>query len=761
MSLSEHPDYQDELKRLMFTKNYIESIIIATETSKENYREKLSEAFQDLDWLDSSLSYTNILTNAQFMERSAEEVRNLKKIRPKPYFARINFKHDDRQQEEILYIGKASVFDRESQQPIIVDWRSPIANVYYDGRLGHVEYKAEGEMYEGFLSLKRQYEIVEGTLQSYRDVDLTTNDELLQDSLAKSSDNRLSEIVSTIQAEQNDIIRADLNRPIIVQGAAGSGKTTIALHRISYFIYTLGQEFNPENMMVIAPNRLFIDYISDVLPELGVDRIRQTTYVDYVQQVIGKKIKVIPQEKKLVAIVEEDQTTVETIKWVTKFKGSFQYQQMIERYMKEVQTSFYPNEDFAVEKFRLMTARKVKHLFLNEYNYLPYYRRVERIKNVLQGDVRRKKKQMLHKVQALYEHKLDVALSIKEPLKRRVKVSSCMDEKETRVSQLNKEIRSAVTNYMKKFPKQPLLEYYREFFNPKTFTRLSEGVLTKHELDTFLNYQENLLKRNHFEVEDLAALLYLHHFLFGITPDLKARNVVIDEAQDYSYFQFSALKALLGTDMFTIVGDLAQGIHAYRGMTDWDVLVKKVFPRANYVTMQKSYRTTVEIMKSANEILDLMEEDVPKVEPVVRHGEKPLFIHVQDTQDIVQSIVNKIQKDQEDHCKNFAIITKTERDARELHKAFKHYNLLETNLLVEMDSMESAKVVIVPSYIAKGLEFDSVFIVSLDDCYTLTDVDIKLLYVAMTRPLHRLTLVAKNKQDLLLNLVEEELIDFQ
>ncbi|WP_246941625.1 RNA polymerase recycling motor HelD [Bacillus pinisoli] len=759
MSLTEHPDYQKEVKRLLFTRNYIESIIIATESSKENYREKITEAFEDLDWMDSSLNYTNILTNAQFLQRSAEEVRNLKKIRPKPYFARINFKHQDRQDEEILYIGKASVFDRETQEPIIVDWRSPIANVYYDGRLGQVEYLAEGETYEGYLSLKRQYEIEEGTLVSYRDVDLTTNDELLQDSLAKSSDNRLSEIVSTIQGEQNEIIRADLNRPIIVQGAAGSGKTTIALHRISYFIYTLGQEFDPEKMMVIAPNRLFIDYISEVLPELGVDQIRQTTYIDYVQQCVGKKIKVIPQEKKLVAMVQSDKETVEKIKWISEFKGSFQYQKMLDQYMNDVKSSFYPTADFSVEKFRLMTAKKLTYLFQREYHYLPYYRRLDRIKQVLQGDVRRKKKQMLHKVESIYEHKLDVALSIKNPLKRRITVSSCMDEKEVRLVQLNKEIRTAVTSFMKHYPKKTLFDYYQEFFQPENFLALSKGILSDEQALEFLDYQSQYLQKNTYEMEDLASLLYLQHYLYGVNPELKAKNIVIDEAQDYSYFQFSALKALLGTDMFTIVGDLAQGIHSYRGMTDWNELVTKVFPRANYKLLQKSYRTTVEIMEAANVILGLMPESIPKVEPVVRHGQKPLFIQVVDKLSMVESIVEKINEQLLENNKTFAIITKSERDAKALHVEFNKRGQVETSLLVGIETMETSKVVIVPSYIAKGLEFDSVFVVSVEDPFTETDVDIKLLYVAMTRPLHRLTLLAKEKKNLLINWIDNELID--
>ncbi len=759
MSISDHPEFYNERERLKFTKNYIETIIIATESTKETYREKISEAFQDLDWLESSLGYTNVLTNSQIMERTAEEVRNLKKIRSKPYFARVNFKQNDRSIEELLYIGKASVFDRESQQPIIVDWRSPIANVYYDGRLGLVEYEAEGEVYEGYLSLKRQYEIEDGFLQSFRDVDLTTNDELLQESLAKSSDNRLTEIVSTIQAEQNQIIRADLNRPIIVQGAAGSGKTTIALHRISYFIYTLGHNFNPENMMIIAPNRLFIDYISEVLPELGVDRIRQTTYIDYVQDCIKKRIKVIPQEKKLMELVQANEQNSQRIKWISTFKGSLQYQQLLQEYMKEIENTFYPSQDFTVEKFRLMTARKIQNLFENEYNYLPYYRRLDRIKKILQGDVKRKKSQILHKVQSIFDHKLDKALAVKDPLKRRVVVSTCMDDKSLRLSNVEKEIRVSVNQYMKNFPKISLLDYYDDFFNSDRFSRLAKGVLTPFEVNEFLAYQATLQQKKQFEIEDLAALLYLQHYLYGVDPELKAKNIVIDEAQDYSYFQFYALKSLLGTDMFTIVGDLAQGIHAYRGMNDWKVLVDNIFPRANYVTLQKSYRTTVEIMNVANEILKLMGEDIPKVEPVVRHGCKPAYIQCETWSALVENTSKLILSQKQENMKTFAIITKTEKEAKVLDSLFQQDKTIETKLLIGMEGMTKEHVVITPSYIAKGLEFDSVFVVSMDDTYTVNDVDVKLLYVGMTRPLHKLTLLSRTREHLLLDFVKSNLVE--
>src|SRR5690606_13492366 len=312
-------DFKLEVERLDFTKKYMDIVIQASESTEENFRENLKGALDGVDFKDSSLSYLNMLTNSTLFRRTHEEVRSLKKNRNKPYFARINFTQKETGKEEILYFGKVSLFDKETQQPIIVDWRSPIANLYYDGRLGDVSYEAEGEEYKGYLSLKRQYIIEDGELEEIRDVDLTTTDELLQKSSSESASNRLTDIVSTIQEEQNNIIRADLNKPIIVQGAAGSGKTTIALHRISYFIYTYADYFSPDQLMILAPNRLFIDYISEVLPELGVDNILQTTFVDFVKKCLGKPIKLTKPEEKLLGFIHDEFQNPEMIKWISAF----------------------------------------------------------------------------------------------------------------------------------------------------------------------------------------------------------------------------------------------------------------------------------------------------------------------------------------------------------------------------------------------------------------------------------------------------------
>lgn len=762
----QHPDFQEEVERLTFTKKYMEMVIQASELDEETFKKNAKESLEGIDLKDSSLSYLNMSMNANLLQRTQEEIRNLKKIYNKPYFARINFLRDGKEVEEILYFGKASLFDRETQDPIIVDWRSPIANLYYDGRLGEVNYEAEGECYEGNLSLKRQYIIEDGELQEIRDVDLTTTDELLQESLAGSSSNRLTDIVTTIQEEQNRIIRADLNKPIIVQGAAGSGKTTIALHRISYFIYTYAEQFRPEQLMILAPNNLFIDYISDVLPELGVDRILQTTLIDYVKGCIGKKVQLVPPSEKLSKFIDGSLNNAEMVQWISSFKGSLELKDIINRYLEDVLQSIVPRGDFYLSKFKLYSGERVEKLIVEQYNYLPYYRRLEKVGEVLKNIVRTEKKILLQKVDKFYEDKIEEALfKLKlDPAKRKSYVTKAMDKKDELMEEIQKESRTAVRAYLKQVAKHDLYHYFDELFTSRSvLKKYASDILDDYQINFFCDYQGKLRTKRKFEVEDLASLLYLQHHLFGVPKELRARNVVIDEAQDYSYFQLYALKSALNTDMFTIVGDLAQGIHSYRGINDWHLVKEEIFPRATYTTLQKSYRTTVEIMQVANEVLALLPLDLPKVEPVVRHGTRPVFYEWANEAVAVELVLAEISRLYDDGMKTIAIIGKTEKESVKLEKLMSKYGngVYNTQLLRENEEINQEDVVIVHSQLAKGLEFDAVLLWSVDEVYSLNEIELKLLYVAMTRPLHRLTLFGHSPSVFLLEQVGEGLVEYK
>jgi DNA helicase II / ATP-dependent DNA helicase PcrA len=760
-SVREHKDYQSEIERLEFTKEYIKSVLEQSKGNKEQFVENLKEAFADLDTSDSSLSYMTLLTNAQYLELAESELERLASVLGKPYFSRINFTSSGDDNEEILYIGKASLFDRVNQIPIIVDWRSPIANVYYDGRLGDVTYDAYGETQSGYLSLKRQYEIEDGLLKEIRDIDLTTHDELLQKSLSGKADNRLTEIVATIQNEQNDVIRASLKHPIIVQGAAGSGKTTIALHRISYFLYSSGYRFPPEKLMILAPNRLFIDYISAVLPDLGVNKIKQTTYVDFMRSCLGKKIKLIAPNSKLMTLLKGEAKS-KWLQWMSGYKGSLNFKDCIDAYLKEIEYNLAPSKDFIIEKSLLMRGQKINRLFLTEFQYLPIYSRLDKIKNLLANDLRIKKSIILSKINSKYDEALEKALysTRLDSDKRREKVVSIMDLKEKRLSTVEHESKVAVKNYMEPFVKKDIFALYKELMTSPELLKKYSRTLSEIECKKLSQYCQRIFDKKAFELEDLAPLFYMKAKLEGIDEKYKMKSVFIDEAQDYSYFQFAAMKEGFETDLFTIVGDLAQGIHSYRGINSWEPLVTDIFPSANYHALQKSYRTTVEIMHLANDILSIMDKDLPIVQPVIRHGDKPHFTKIDPSnlQQVRVTLEHDIHLLKEDELNSIAIIGRTDSECLRIHKMLENSHL-PIQLLEEKQDMKKGSVVILPTYLSKGLEFDAVLIVCLEESYSAVELDIKLLYVAMTRPMHRLYLYALQPSQLLLEKVNTSHFD--
>jgi DNA helicase-2/ATP-dependent DNA helicase PcrA len=755
VSNQDHIEYEEEVQRLAATTRYIEAILKAAETTKQDYKGNIKEAMVDLDWVDSSLSYINVLTNAKFLKMTERQVDQLNAIKDRPYFARMDFQAKNQPESTRYYIGKTSLYEKDDQEPIIVDWRSPIANLYYDGRLGEISYEAEGKTYQGNLSLKRQYKIEEGKLQDYRDIDITTRDELLQESLAGRADSRLTEIVSTIQTEQNQVIRAAMRRPLIVQGVAGSGKTTIALHRMAYLIYTYAQHFTPDQLMILAPNRLFLDYIGDVLPELGVDLVKQTTFVDFVQSSINKVYRVEPTDHKLLALINKnDNEKNALIKWASAYKGSITFKQVIDAYLQELEDGMIPDEDFKLGKKAIVyPASKIKQLFQKEYRYLPFLKRLDKIKKVLAAQLKTKKKNLLKDIEETYDQKIDSAMyGIRDPDQRRPKVVMLMDKKERILNNVKKQSRIAVNQYMKQFKKEKLMAYYEELLKPETFNRLAEPSLEPDRLRFLCEDSKQRFRNKRVEFEDLAPLLYLQYHLFGLKENENIQNVVIDEAQDYSPFQIFALKHVLETNAFTILGDLSQGIHGYRGTNDWQEIIRDVFPKANYMTLNQSYRTTVEIMELANEVLKLSntpEEVLAK--PVVRHGKKPSFSQFNNERQLIHALEEKIQDIRNDGGPSIAIIAKTDNECLQVRELLKKYHGHDVAILNHDQEIAIKEPVIVPAYLTKGLEFDAVITVNMNEAYTTDELDLKLLYVVFTRAMHRLEMLAMDPAMVLLD----------
>ncbi|MCI0183797.1 RNA polymerase recycling motor HelD [Sulfoacidibacillus ferrooxidans] len=744
MAATEHPDYEIEKNWLAYTRTYIDQVMRDSEKHTEKYKANIKEAMAELDDLDSSQSYINILTNTQFLHVSEQSFRQLSKVHDRPYFCRIDFIPESENQFQKLYIGKTSLFRLEDFAPIIVDWRSPIASVYYDGRIGSVSYETpHGEMH-GELLLKRQYTIEKGVLLEIRDIDITTRDELLQASLSASSDSRLTDIIATIQAEQNKMIRADIDRPLIVQGVAGSGKTTIALHRIAYFIYTYAERFSPNEFMILAPNKLFLRFISEVLPELGVEDVKQTTFIDFMWECIGKKYKLIDPNEKLLYLLQEGRQGVEldkvwALQWSATFKGSPAFRELIDDYLQHIEQQFIPNGNLRLGQYVIYTEAEVKDLFVHQYQYLPMYQRIEKIKRVLSAHLKSKSKIIIRKTAKNYEDQIEDALDqIMDPKERHETVVRLMDERDEVLADLQLQVKVIVKKYMVGMPKLDVYRHYIECI--RYVSGIEHKEVERGSIRWMLQDTLQRLEKKQIEIEDSAALLYLQQHLYGV-KHVHIKTVVIDEAQDFSIFQLIVLKEIIHTELFTILGDLSQGIHSYRSLHHWDEVIKYVFPRANYLQLEQSYRTTIEIMHFANAVISLGRlHGQALATSVVRHGPLPEVQSCVDIRSLVHMIQDEVVRIHEEGMKSIAVIAKTPDECQKVKREFECMGNLSTIVLGEDEAMQPNCIAIVPVHIAKGLEFDAVFIVTVDEQFVANDIDSKLLYVACTRALHRLFL---------------------
>ena len=719
-------------------------------------KEKLKQVCKQLDTEEKELENNLAKTDASYEKDSYvkahlvylghKKIMDLRKIKSKPYFARIDFKADGEEKEQ-LYIGKLSILDSKEQKPIIIDWRAPISNLYYDGRIGRSHYKSPGGNVEGEISLKRQYFIENQELEKYSDIDLKTNDQLLQVALEEKADDRLKNIVATIQGEQNNIIRADMNKALIVQGVAGSGKTTIALHRIAYLIYNWDKEFDPDNFMIIAPNKFFLNYISNVLPDLGVENVKQYTFEDLAYEIIGKKLKISDSNEKLVTIVNKEfddinHGDVDTIIAESKLKSSIEFKNVVDGYLKMLEENYLPKEDFILENVRIMRYENIQKLFIETYKDLDFERRINEVKKHIFSKIKNNKDVIEKTIISKRSFKINKMLkddSLTEEEKRQKRIE-IFEESEDVLKKLDKDNMNIVNFYFNKIIKKDCVELYKDFIENYVFDHVDNEIIGSYLVR---NTMKNLTN-NEITFEDLAPIIYIHYKVYGTKVKKALRHVIVDEAQDYGEFQFSVLKTILKSNSMTILGDIAQGVHSYRGIENWKKFMDVEFPEGDaiYTTLEKTYRTTKDIMYKANDVIDKLpdyeKQYILKGEPVINRPNS-INIEAKDSEEeIVKSIANKIEEYLALGFKSIAIIGKDIDECKFVKKKIEKYNK-NVKLIQSKDSEYNAGISIVPSYLAKGLEFDSVMLFNVnDDKYQNTVLDIKLLYVAITRAMSKL-----------------------
>lgn len=752
-----HPAFPEEKSRLDITISAIKKTIETLEGKKTNFIGC---------WSDRMVAL-------QLAEMDSNMVYHLHQSVKQPYFARIDILEIKRAEELKLYIGKTG-FGHHDPTVQIIDWRAPVAELYYSGSEGITSYAAPGGMRKAKVLLKRKFDIKDGKLIEIFDDKImevikkqaakgtagrkakqkkVVVDEFLNYKLKGNVDNKLKDIVATIQKEQNRIIRASKDQVVIVQGAAGSGKTTVALHRLSYLIYHNQDSFVSDKLLIIAPNRIFLDYISDILPELGVERVVQDTFVGIAFRLLGERYRTNETEKLKLLHDTGSESSINDLRsnliQSSNFKASLAFKILIDNYLAYYRDSFHKLlPDIVLEKsdFKLSVESFATKLENSEQPLVGQIAKlkdfiIESINTHLYGD-KGFRQGHIARIKDSYSHKIDELgnyLSGEEEIKKFTQ--KLIEERDIQIARMEKEKQDFIASYFKKWPQLTAFDFYQKMLsNPQVLKKCSPE---KVDYKFLSGMSGKIFSNGQVEREDLAPLVYLRYRLNGLAERGRYLHIIVDEAQDLTAFEYEILKLLSEKSSFTIVGDQAQSIHYFRGVNDWKKLAEHLSPKkkAAYFEMELSYRSTMEIINFANEILKGSPENYPLAKPVIRHGSIPEVNKAGDFDEMMEQVTGKISALIKKGYKSIAVICKTTDQCQQFYKFLGRSDIrMDVNLITYDQTSFSKGISIVPIFMAKGLEFDAVCLFDASaKNFPISSHEIKLLYVAVTRALHHLS----------------------
>ncbi|WP_346967452.1 HelD family protein [Clostridium perfringens] len=658
-----------------------------------DYRKNAVEEYKDDE--DKLIEYFD---HERYVKEQAfttidKKLKELTILKESPYFGRVTFNDLEFDQKDTLYVGRFGVTPEGSYEPVIVDWRAPVASLFYHGSLGEASYTSPDGPIKCDIEGRRQIIVKKGELKGVFDSAIDVKDDILQMVLSNNSSDKLKDVIMTIQQEQDEIIRKERTSNIVVNGVAGSGKTTIALHRVAYLLYNYRKELE-DKVLILGPNGIFMEYISQVLPSLGEVGVKQETFASFALKEMDSELYIMSFDKYLEKILSEDKEFIED----AKYKNSYEIIKDLDNLVKEMDKDYFHVEDVKYFGDLVISKEEIEEMFNKHYEYMPLFRRSEKIKRII--------------------------------------LSKIKDKRDEKVWELNEELRKEKE---KLTPEELLIEENNLEFRRKLRIReiVKEVMDSRAKLDSWISREDVLDiydrfngNKKEYTINDLAPILYLAIKLEGKKATKDYRHVVIDEAQDYSPLQFKVVRELTGTKYFTVVGDVNQRLIKYSDLAPMMEL-GKIFDDVNpeIYNLNKSYRSTYEIMEYANKYLD---ED--RIIPIVRHGKPVEEIEFHNNEELSESIIESLKEFLNEGLESIAIIT---RDKEELEKV---YNLISNKVhLVKFDNEDvlyKGGNVIIPSYFAKGLEFDGVIIV--DNGSSKDENEDLIKYIMSTRALHRL-----------------------
>lgn len=658
--------------------SFLKKVIGNTDASVKDHVDTLAE-YKDYIWFNKDIDpheirsmRESILNHFALGESVINKHKRLTKILAIPYFGRIDFLEKKENSKVMpIYIGIHTFYDPESRATLIHDWRAPVSSMFYDHELGEAGYRSPSGEIKGVISLKRQYRIRGGKMEFMIESALTVHDDILQKELSSNADDKMKNIVATIQREQNRIIRNEDIRTLIIQGVAGSGKTSIALHRIAYLLYTFRDSISSKDILIISPNKVFSDYISNVLPELGEETVPETSMEQILSGVLEHKYKYQTYFGLVNELLEKPSSSL--INRIA-YKASFGFISELDKFILHIENTYFKAADVKLTKYITIPAPFIEEQYLR-FNRYPIRRRFD----------------------AMADYMLDM-----------LKIQYTFTVTTTGRNLLKKEIRLM-------FAGNNDIQVYKDFFkwtnNPGMF---------------------KMRKGHTLEYSDLAPLAYLHLALEGNgNQPFRVKHLLIDEMQDYSPIQYKVIQKLFPCRK-TVLGDAGQSVNPYGSSTA--ETIQKSLTASEIMKLCKSYRSTFEITDFAQKIHPNAE-----LEPVARHREKPQILQFGSAVEELSGIMGLISTYRKSGYKSLGIICKTEQQARKMADMLKSY-ANDISFLSSQSSAFVQGIVITSAHMAKGLEFDEVIIPQTDERNYRSEIDKSMLYVAVTRAMHRLTL---------------------
>ncbi|MFC7442593.1 RNA polymerase recycling motor HelD [Laceyella putida] len=723
----------------------------------EDVTVNLSDDKEALETVASITQQARVMSELERrQERDRRRYQTLARMIKSPYFGRVDFMEEGETEEEQIYIGIASFVEETSQTHLVYDWRAPISSMFYDGMPGEVEYETPMGTVKGHMGLKRQYLIKNGKLVSVFDTGTVIGDDILKEVLGHRSDTQMKNIVATIQKEQNRIIRDDRTKVVLVQGAAGSGKTSVALQRIAYLLYKHRSWLSHSQVLLFSPNPIFMSYVSNVLPELGEENIKQTTFQEYVEHRLGKAVHIEDAFDQLeYVLTRESGSSLSARLHGIGFKSSADFFRLMQDYKHWLEQEGMIFRDLRLNDQVMIASEQIKERF---YAYEPNVKLANRIQMV--------RKWLLDELDQLAEQHIwedwvgeEVEFLEKEDYYQAYKPSlrgkPDVDEHAKAELVLRKKVVrrkfQPVINQVKQLKFVDVNGIYQQLFDEPLVTRLSTKVNIPDAWGEICAYTRQFLQKRIVPYEDVTPLLYLQEMIQGVRRYMDIRYVLIDEAQDYSPFQLKVMQAMFPMAKMTILGDWNQAIMPHQTRQAELEQITSLFQEGEIqqYEMTRSYRSTSQIVEFTRELLT----DAKPITPFHREGPLPVVRKLATQAELVQRLQEDLATIQAEGYESLAVIGKSQQECQMVYEQLKDH--VPVTLLTKNDRNLASGVVILPVYLAKGIEFDAVVIYNFSRENYGDDTERKRLYTACTRAMHRLFLYALGEPSPLLSQVDQ------